>query len=951
QSGASISASTAGAYSLTAIDGNGCSTSSSVTNVTVNTPQVLTITPAGSTTICQGSSVTLNASAGFTNYSWTTPSGNQSGASISASTAGAYSLTATGSNGCQSTSSAINVTLITPQTLSNNPSGILTSCQTNPITITAIPGFTGYSWSTPAGIQSGSSVIASVSGTYTLSAIDANGCLSTANTNNVTLFAPTPLNTTPSGNISICEGSQITVTASLGFTGLLWSTPTIVSSGNSINASLAGIYSVSGLDNNNCPSQSENFIISITSPEELSISPSGSLSICSGESIELNAEAGFTNYTWSTPSGNQPGNPIMASAEGEYSVIATDGNGCESSSEIVNVSIQNTVSLAVSPSENLSICPGQSLTLTAAQGFNSYEWNGVPGTSTLLVSSPGTYTATAISSSGCPAQSEEILVVQTQAQELSISPSGNQTLCEGETIALAASTGFTGHSWTSPTGNLSGNSVIVSSEGAYSVSATDLNGCVAQSESISITVFIPMDLSISPAGSLSVCQGESVNLSGNENFTNYIWSSSTFTGSGQDIDVSTAGTYLLTATDENGCFVAAAPVVVSVITPPSLNVNPAGPIFRCPNLSITLTASSGFAEYLWTPGNVEGNSYTAIDAGSYSVVGTTADGCEVSSNVVQFNFYPDPPFIPVSVSGSTTLCPGESIVLSAGTGFTQYLWSTNANGLNITVSTAGNYVVTANDSNGCAANSQSIPVFVDPANAIQTTPFGEVFICEGDELLITAEAGLTDYLWNTLNTESSITINESGNFSVSALNANGCAVSSDEVLVNYEALPQAAFTYIQIDEYTVDFENTSQNATSFFWDFGNDDFSEDRDPSYDFLFDKLWPVSLIACNDCGCDTLNTLVDVIKTGINSLQTLPLKLIQQGDMLFITSNLPDATKLSVQIYNLPGQVVLEQSLNHVNQSELSLNNFSSGIYVIRVQSAEKLYTQKIFIKERF
>ncbi|MEX1189020.1 MAG: hypothetical protein WED33_07160, partial [Bacteroidia bacterium] len=49
-----------------------CSSSDQVT-VTVNTPQTLTITPVGSTSICQGSSVTLNASAGFTNYSWTTP--------------------------------------------------------------------------------------------------------------------------------------------------------------------------------------------------------------------------------------------------------------------------------------------------------------------------------------------------------------------------------------------------------------------------------------------------------------------------------------------------------------------------------------------------------------------------------------------------------------------------------------------------------------------------------------------------------------------------------------------------------------------------------------------------------------------------------------------------------------------------------------------------------------
>lgn len=935
QSGAAINATAAGAYSVTATSSSGCTSSSSVINLTISTPQPINILPLGSTTICQGNSVTLNVTTGFTNYTWTTPDGNQSGASVNASTAGVYSVTATGSNGCISTSSEVNISVNTPQQLTTNPAGAINTCSQNPVTITATPGFTGYSWSTPSGIQTGSSVDAINTGSYTVSAFDANGCLSSSGAVNLSVFNPITLSTNPSGNLTICEGSQINLTASPGFTGLIWSTPTGTLTGNSINVSDAGSYSVSGNDANGCATSSNNVIINVNTPQQLSISPSGNITICEGETTNLTATSGFTNYVWTTPTGNSNGAAITASAEGEYSVTATDNNSCSSTSEIINLSIQSTVSLPVTPSGPLSFCEGESVILNAATGFTNYNWNGNPGTAFFEVLVAGDYTATAISASGCQAISEVISVTENQAQTLSISPQGSLVVCTGESIELSAGSGFSNYNWLSPTGNISGQTINASTEGEYSVSAIDNNGCASQSLPVSISVVDPIPMVTFPEGTVALCPGESVTLATATIFTDYVWTSASFTGTGQVIEVDLPGLYSVTAIDENGCTTTSQPIDVQAVSLPALNVSPAGPIFRCPNLSITLTASQGFTNYVWTPGNVEGNSYTAIDAGSYTASATSPEGCVVTSNTVQFNFYPNPPFIPVTPAGPLTLCPGENVLLTAGTGFTQYLWNTNNTGLTLNVQTAGNYVVTANDSNGCAANSQSIPISLDPLTPIEVNPSGDIFICSGEDITLTAQAGFTNYVWSNKSNATSITVDEPNSYSVTGINSNGCDVSSESVNLFFQELPTAQFEYLQQNGYNVDFENTSQNATSFFWEFNGSDTSLEENPSYDFLFDNMWPVSLIACNDCGCDTLNTLVDVVKTGILETISSNISISQEANSLLIQSLSGKAIQATVYLYNLLGQELLNEKLSISSTSLVDISSLSKGVYLVKVQ----------------
>lgn len=93
-------------YTFTPAEGQ-CASTATLT-ITVNALPTATITAGGSTTICAGDSVTLTANEG-SSYLWS-PGGDTT-QSISAATAGDYTVTVTNSNSCSATSATTTVTL------------------------------------------------------------------------------------------------------------------------------------------------------------------------------------------------------------------------------------------------------------------------------------------------------------------------------------------------------------------------------------------------------------------------------------------------------------------------------------------------------------------------------------------------------------------------------------------------------------------------------------------------------------------------------------------------------------------------------------------------------------------------------------------------------------------------------------------------------------------------
>ncbi|MFM8596585.1 MAG: PKD-like domain-containing protein, partial [Flavobacteriales bacterium] len=173
---------------------------------------------------------------------------------------------------------------------------------------------------------------------------------------------------------------------------------------------------------------------------------------------------------------------------------------------------------------------------------------------------------------------------------------------------------------------------------------------------------------------------------------------------------------------------------------------------------------------------------------SYTI--TNSVGCTgVVSAVVNVNALPVATITP---SGSTTLCAGSSVTLTASTGST-YLWSNGLQTQSITVNTAGSYSVIVTNAAGCTTTSSAVAVVVNALPAATITANGPTTFCQGGSVTLTASSG-TAYAWSNGATTQSITVSATGNYSVTVTNANGCSATSTPVAVTVNTLPIANIT-------------------------------------------------------------------------------------------------------------------------------------------------------------
>lgn len=141
----------------------------------------------------------------------------------------------------------------------------------------------------------------------------------------------------------------------------------------------------------------------------------------------------------------------------------------------------------------------------------------------------------------------------------------------------------------------------------------------------------------------------------------------------------------------------------------------------------------------------------------------------------------------VNVTGSTTFCQGGSVTLTASPA-SSYLWSNGATTPSITISNAGNYTVTVTNAYRCAATSAPVTVTVNALPAPTVTANGSTTFCTGDSVVLTSSAA-NSYLWSDNSTTQSIAVTQSGSYSVTVTDANGCQGTSNTITVSSSAAP------------------------------------------------------------------------------------------------------------------------------------------------------------------
>jgi gliding motility-associated-like protein len=804
---------TAGSYTVTVTDANGCMSNATTSPDILEPPPIITLVSSSPVSCFGGSNGTATASGsggtpGFT-YLWSP--GAISGATATGLSAGTYTVQTTDNNGCTQTTSVTVTEPVAPVSVVMASTPVSCSGGSNgTATATASGGTTPYSYSWMPGSISGPSIGGMPAGTYTVTVSDLNSCTVTGTS---VITQPTPLALVTSSNNASCGTASgvAFVTASGGTPAYsyLW-TPGAVTNDTAASL-LPGTYSVSVTDNNGC-TISATVLVNNNPGPVATISSITNVS-CNGGS-NGSATVGTTGgappfiYAWSPAGGS--GTIASGLSAGSYTVTVTDANGCVSPDTAV---ITEPAPVVVSVVTNNVSCFGGSNGSATASGFGGtpgYTFLWLPGGSTgssISGLSAGTYTVQATDINGCTGQ-QTFTITQPTVVNATITAVSNVSCFSGTNGSATASgsggTPFYTYSW-APSGGAAATATGLAA-GTYTVTVSDANGCTA---TITATITQPaIALSATVTTTPASCNGGSngtatVTAAGGTPSYTYLWTPAG--GSGATTTGLPAGNYSVLVTDNNGCQTNASGIIteptaitgVLAVTDPSCGL---------PNGVVTSMISGGTPgyTYLWSPGGAITPNITGLFAGTYSVTVTDNNSCTATFSATLNNIAGPS----VSISGSTNVsCNGgnngtATVSISSGTTPYTITWLPyGGSSLTATGLVAGTYTVSVTDNLGCTATATT--TITEPSPVGLSISSLSNISCNGtaDGSATVAGSGGTPgyvYSWSPIPFSSaSVTGLGAGTYTATVTDLNGCSASIPVTITQPATLTAATGTVTQ----------------------------------------------------------------------------------------------------------------------------------------------------------
>lgn len=712
-----------------------------------------------------------------------------------------------------------------------------TICKGDSLILTA-SGADDYEWNTGETTPS-ITVSPAVTATYSVTGSTLNGCIASA-TYLVTVN-PLPNVEINALESAICEGASTDLTAT-GASSYAWSTADITPM-ITVSPTTNTLYSVTGTDAQGC-SASADITITVNNLPVVDITATDAI-LCEGESTDLTA-SGADSYEWNT---TETASTITVSpmATTSYQVTGTDVNGCQNTAEI-SITVNTLPSLTVNATE-MEVCEGESSDLSVS-GADTYEWSTTETTASITVTplTTTTYQVTGTDINGCQNTAE--ITITVNALPVVIISASADSICEGDNSTLTAS-GADSYEWN--TGELTAAiSVNPATTTTYSLTATDLNGCIATG-AIEVYVFDLPIVSLN-ATDMEICAGESTDITASGAAT-YAWSNG---GNTASINVSPLATtiYTVSGTDANGCVQTAnISITVNPLPVADAGIDQLIPFNSTTTLSGSASAGSGNYAYAWSPAASLADP-SVQNPTTIALVNTTVFNLTVTDVTTQC--VSAPASVTVNVSGAPLtltisatpdiICSGENtqlqVVASGGSGSYTYSWTSNPAGFTSAIAnpvvsplvTTSYYVVV--DDGSKALLSDSITVTVnDPATAYAGT---DTTVCEGNDITI---AGATasnaqgiSWVHNGSGTLTGATTlsptyqpaaGETGmiTLSLTATSTAPCADVTDEMVITIN--PRPVITSNPIDATVVEpnpasFSVAATGATTYQWQVSTD---------------------------------------------------------------------------------------------------------------------------------
>ena len=803
----------AGTYSVMVLDSNSCATSLSITlSQPVQVGAVLTPTNI----LCHDDSsgnITVNSVTGTTGpytYQWSDLHNDPINQNL---TVGTYYVTITDGNGCSNTfSQTLTEPLVISTTLSYSDISVTGASDGN-ISANVSGGNPpySYSWSGPNNYSNSNSSINSLeSGYYILIVTDASGCSQTFS----------QVINEPNCNVTIAE----TFTAPLCYGdmatvywqnsgGLPPYSNTLISSDGTVlingaqydypNTQLqfpSGVYDLVVEDASGC---SDLWNIQISTPDSIALDLSLTDALCFNENtgtatVVISGGTSPYNTDW----GFADPNLLLA---GNYNIQVTDVNGC--SSGIINYTINEASQLVIdSVITTLVSCFPQNNGTATIYGSGgvlpyTYLWSNGQTTQTAQSLTNGNYLGTIIDANGCETNSDIVQI--NNAPTLNVSIQQTTVSCTDASDGSLSSTIITGtgpitYNWynlTNPNTLISSDPLVSNlSSGAYSLIATDVNGCIYQGSALLINPStISFGLNPNNITSNGANDGwvNTTSISGGQSPYTFNWSGpSGYTAISQNITNLNAGTYTLTITDANGCISSQSSVISEASCNVTINSSISQPDCFGDNGNVLWTNSGGGGTYTNTITNLNTNaiiynsfssSSVSLSVGSYVLQVSDQYGCVDLVNIT----ITEQDALIANTNTTATTCFGSadgSVTITPQGGTPGY----SITGLpNPNTLSAGIYSFILTDANSCSIN--QIFSISEPADITTTVTSTNVSCLSGTDgtATVNINGGTAPYTYSWspsgLITQT-VTSLDAGNHYVLITDAYGCNPSSGQAL-------------------------------------------------------------------------------------------------------------------------------------------------------------------------
>jgi gliding motility-associated-like protein len=580
------------------------------------------------------------------------------------------------------------------------------------------------------------------------------------------------------------------------------------------------------------------------------------------------------NFYWSNGS---VGPTLTVTESGTYSVTATFG--CTMEEAEIEVTIVESEGFDVGLAAML-LCEGETFTVELDPFLGEYEWQDGSNDTEYTISEPGLYHVTLTSE--CEPLSDTINVsYMSPPTPFAL---GNDTfLCTGDVIYFMLDPDAGEYEWQD---NTTSSNYDISQAGSYALTISNMCG----EEVDALEVIEIVDPSIYLGEDDVLCFGDEIEFEFDPDMGTFTWQDGTMDNS---YTITEAGFYNLTVSNE--CATVTEDLVITAGNYP-INDLPSN-ASACEGESIVLNTGNTADEITWSDGST-GPSITVTSPGIYSVTITNDCGEEIGETEVVFFSAIAPP----DLGPDFTICPGETVVIDVATLDASYIWSDATTGSTIDISSAGTYAVTVY--NGCSSFADT--VVVTQNNNPPSFQFPNDFaICQGESVTIDPGVGGVTYQWSDGSSNSTLTTNTAGVYTLTI--SNSCGTDADTiVLLNGGVAPVVS---LGIDTTlcngsTITLTPVFSNVNSWLW--------QDGSTLPTFTASEAGSYIVNGFNACGDDsdtiTISTLPDVPMLDLGpdvSLcpgETIPIVIVEPN----VSITWPDGSTTSQYIINTGGMI---------------------------------------------